>query len=455
VGRLFIGGDLMADPTISFGGLASGMDTQSIIDKLVQLESQPITLLQTHESGFKAQVSALGDISSKLAALQTAASNLSTSGALGLKTTSTNTSFSATPGSSAVAGSYDIQVQQIATQTKLLSAAFTTGDTAKGGTLTFGTQPDGTTPSPITIPDGASIQDVASAIRSSGAPVSAVVLNDDLGTHLSVTSLATGSAATVTFQEAVGASGTKSLAFTSTAGVDATFSIDSLPFTRASNTITDALPGTTLQLKSGGGASAPTETLVMENDTDATSANLKQFVDAYNGVMQLVQKQLAVTASTDRASTLAGDPAVRMLQQSLQAIGASVVGAGSVRSLADLGLKTQRDGTLSIDDTTLASAIARNPGAVNTIFSDTSAGISKLTEDLVDEFTGPDGMLVTRQNGLNDQISEMDDEVASMQLRVDTYRKTLVAQFTAMENVVSQYKNIGTFLSQQSSSSSS
>ena len=119
----------MADPVFTVGGLATGMDTQSMIDKLVSLESRPLTLLQKHQSAFKSQVSTLGDISSKLAELQTAAKSLGANGALGLKTTSTNTAFSATPGTSAVAGSYDIQVQHLATPTKLRSDAFQSGDT--------------------------------------------------------------------------------------------------------------------------------------------------------------------------------------------------------------------------------------------------------------------------------------------------------------------------------------
>jgi flagellar hook-associated protein 2 len=538
----------MADPVFTVGGLATGMDTQSMIDKLVALESQPLTLLKKHESGFKAQVSALGDITSKLSALRTAAQNLADSGVLGLKATSTNSSFSATPGSSAVAGSYDVQVQQLATPAKWRSAAIGAADQVKGGTLTI--TPSSGTPISITVTDGMSVENLASAIRNSGAPVSAVVLSDDAGKHLSLKSYATGSAApTISFsetgstgaslglqpierwesaafgsgdtvkggtlnvtasdgtpfaitipdgkslQEAVDAinaggapisavvikdtqgahlsitgtggdtptvsfvedatpTGTKSFGLQSKQASDAIFSVDGLTFTRSSNTVTDALPGVTLQLTSAGGATGPTETLSIENDTDATKANLQAFVDAYNGVMQLVQKQLNVTEATDRASTLAGDPVVRMLQQSLQKLGSSIVGSSSVRSLADLGLATQRDGTLSIDSTTLAAAIGRDPNAVNKIFSDPTSGISKLAYYLVDSFSGPTGLLVMRQNGLNKQIEQMDDQAADMQTRIDTYRQTLMQQFTAMENVVSQYKTIGTFLTQQSNSSS-
>jgi flagellar hook-associated protein 2 len=171
--------------------------------------------------------------------------------------------------------------------------------------------------------------------------------------------------------------------------------------------------------------------------------------------MQLVQRQLNVTQASDRSSTLAGDSAVRSLQRSLGAIGSSIVGQSAVRSLADLGLKSLHDGTLVIDSATLASAIARDPNAVNRLFADPASGISKIASDLVNSFTGPDGMLVIRQKGLNDRIKRMDAQAASIQLRIDAYRQSLVSQFTAMENVVSHYKNIGSYLTRQFTTTSS
>jgi flagellar hook-associated protein 2 len=435
----------MADPAFTVGGLATGMDTQSMIDKLVSLESRPLTLLQNQQSAYRSQVSTLGDITSKLSALQTAARDLASSGVLGLKTTSSNTAFSATPGSSAVASDFSVQVQTLATPAKWQSAAFGASDTVKGGTLTITA---GEKEYVIGIADGASPEDIAYGIRTSGAPISAIVLDGDAGKQLSLTSLATGSdAATLSFAE-TGTTGTKSLGLVSKqTAADAKLLIDGLLFTRSSNTVTDALPGTTLVLKEQGGAA---ETLSIANDTDATQAKLKTFVDAYNAVMWVVQRQLNVTKETDRSKTLAGDSTVRSLQAALGRIGSTVVGSSSVRSLADLGLETQQTGTLLIDSTTLASAIARDPNAVNRLFADATGGISKITSDLVTAYTGAAGMLSVRQKGLQDQIRRMDDQAENIQRRIDSYRKTLMSQFTAMEKVVSGYKSIGNFLTNQS-----
>src|SRR5512138_3681166 len=94
--------------SISFGGLATGMDTSSIIDKLVQLQSVPLTQLQNQQSACKTQISLLAELASKLDALETAASNLGSAGVMSLQATSSNTSFSTTPASAAIAGSYQV-----------------------------------------------------------------------------------------------------------------------------------------------------------------------------------------------------------------------------------------------------------------------------------------------------------------------------------------------------------
>ena len=448
----------ISSPSFTAGGLASGLDTNTIVDKLVQLAQQPITLLQTQQGGMKAQVSTLGDIASKLSALQDAAKALGTGGVVGVKATSTNTAFSVDPGSSAVAGSYAVTVDHLAVAAKALSGGFAADETVRGGSL-FVTV-DGTDYATDYWKDGASLDEVAAAIRGSGAPVSAVVLNDGTKSWLSVTKRDTGhpldldAADALTFTEnTTGVLGKAvGLAVTQQAR-NAEFHIDGVDFTRSSNVVTDALPGTTLGLKTAGG---PEETLSLANDVDATQAKLQTYVDAYNAVINVVQKQLSPDKSTDRGSTLAGDAAMRSLQQALQRIGSTTVGDGTIRSLADVGVKTGRDGSLSIDKTTLAAALSRDPGAVNDVFARADTGLADVVGGIVDTYVDPtEGVLVSNQSQLQSAIHRIDDDVAKQQARLDAYRSSLIAQFAAMESVVSQMKSIGTFLTQQSAASSS
>ncbi|MFO0580746.1 MAG: flagellar filament capping protein FliD [Anaeromyxobacter sp.] len=445
--------------TFSVSGLASGMDTASIVDKLVQLESQPLTNIATQQSGLKTQLSLIGQIISKLTALKSAAEDLDTNGVLAAKSSSENTAFTAAPGSSTVAGRYAVQVLALAKAAKFQSAAFASADTVAAGTFTL-TVPDHD-PYSVVIPDGTSLEDAAFLIRQSGAPVSAVVLNDGTNRYLSVTARDTGYPTTGVAADALGITFTPTGTSTNKlpaltqvqAAVNASVKVDNITFSRRTNTISDAIPGTTLTLKKEGGAA---EDLVVSTDADGTKARLQKFVDAYNAVTAIVQKQLTPDKDTDRTKTLAGDSTVRTLQAKLQALVATSVGSsGDVRTLADVGVKTAKDGSLSVDSTVLTKALERNPAAVNALFSTKDTGLADVVGALVTAQTrSGDGLLVNRQAGINRTITSLDEQAARIQLHIDSFRLTLEKQFAAMENTVSNLKSMGTFLTSMSSSSS-
>ncbi|GEJ59172.1 flagellar filament capping protein FliD [Anaeromyxobacter diazotrophicus] len=445
-------------PSFTAGGLASNLDSASIIDGLVALQQQPLTLLQKQQSAYQSQISTLGSIASRLSALKSAAQALGTGGALAVGVTSSNTSFTATTGAGAAAGSYDLQVTGLAAAAKARSAGFASAVTVTGGSLDLAV--DGKHYPTAAWKDGASLADVAAAIQASGAPVTAVVLDDGTNRYLSVTKRDTGYAvgsdpkqALVLTETSTGTQG-HALGLAATQDpANASFTLDGLPFTRTSNTVSDALPGVTLALASKGSA----ETLTLANDVSGTARKLQGYVDAYNAVIQIVQTELSPAANTDRAQTLAGDATVRGLQQRLQGLGSQqVAGLGTVRTLSDLGIKTNRDGTLTLDSTALAAAVARSPSSVDALFSTASTGLAAVVGAAVDQYTLPaSGLLSLAQSGLQDRVKQMDDQAATLQSRLDAYHATLQAQFTAMESVVSQWKTVGSFLSSQASQSTS
>lgn len=445
-------------PAFQAGGLASGLDTTSLIDKLVQLESAPMDLLRTQQAGLKTQVSTLGDLVARLASLKDASDNLGTNGALGVKVTSTNTAFTATASSTSAAGTYDITVGNLATAAKARSTAFAANTAVKAGTLKLGVQG---TNYDIAIGAGSTLADVAFAIRQSGAPVSASVLTSNGQSYLSITNRSTGftgatadTALTIT-ESYTGTTGQALGLSVFQPAVNAAFNVDGIDFTSASNVVTDVIPGTTLTLKAptakdAGGLDLP-ETLQLDNDVDASAGNLQKFVDSYNRTMQLIQGQLGVSSTTDRSSTLAGDAAVRGLQQQLQSLLVTKVGNGSVRTLADLGIKTGRDGTLTLDKTVLATAMSRDASAVNSVFSTATNGLSAKIATLYSQQTNStDGILTLDKKGLNDSITRMSGTLDNMQLRIDSFRTNLVNQFTAMETIVAQLKSTGNFLASSS-----
>jgi flagellar hook-associated protein 2 len=446
----------MADsPLFSVGGLASGLDTASIIDGLTKAEQQPLDSLRTQQTGFKTQVSLIGTLVGKIKTLQAAAQTLSDSGTVGIKATSTNTDFSVTPSSKSQAGSYSVSVQSLATSAQKRSAGLASDIAAvKGGTLTFTVQ--GTTYDPVTIKDGESLSDVAGDIRALGAPISAVVLNDGTKSYLSITNLNTGftgTDATSALQIAenyTGSQGSQLALATTHDASNAAFTVDGLAFTRQSNTVTDAIPGTTLNLK---GQTNTTEKLTLDTDSARTALNLQNFVNAYNDIITTVAAQTAQGgANTNRNATLAGDSTLRSLVSAVQGLVTTTVSGGSVRTLADIGIKTNfQDGSLTLDSGKLGAALQSNSAAVNNLFSQATTGIGASVKTLSDRYTNiVDGLFTSRTKNLNTRIKQMDSDADRMQLRLDAFKQNLTAQFTAMEKIVSGLKASGNFLSQQS-----
>lgn len=444
----------MATSTFSVGGLASGLDTNSIIDQLVKIESGSVTAAQGRQTAYRSQISIIGDLTSKLNALATATDALKTSGTLAFSQQGSTTGFSVTTSSSATAGRYGVTVDALAVAAKARSAQFTAAtDAVRAGTLDLSI--NGTT-TQVTITDGMTLSQAAKAINDSGAAVSATVLSSNGQAFLSLNAKNTGfvpgqgaaSALTIT-ENSTGSTGQAlGLSITQSA-VNASVTVDGLTFERASNTIDDVLPGVTMALKA---TTTVAEDLVLATDASATATNLGKFVTAYNDVMTLLRKNLNIGQQTDRTKTLGGDSAIRGLQAQLMGLVSSITNPTSaVRSLADLGIKTQNDGTLSLDQARLSKAITADAGAVNALFQQTG-GVADKAKALVTGYTDSNsGILAAKTKSYDKSIKQLDSQIDALQLRLEAYRTKLVAQFTAMEKVVSSFKSIGNYLTSQES----
>lgn len=438
--------------TFRAGGLASGLDTSSIVDQLTAIEKQPMTKLQSRQSALKTQVSLLGGLASKLKSFETAASALKEGGTLALSASTTATAFTVTPTNGGTAGRFAVQVNELAAAGKARSQGFTDAFApVTGGTLSvraMGTDYD------IQVADGATLQDVATSINQSGAPISAALVSDGTQTFLSLTNRDTGfpiggtaaDGLSVSFNTTGGLGQALNLAVTQPPK-NAELLVDGLAITRTSNVIADAVPGVSITLK---GKTTTPDDLVLNYDGAATAKKLQTMVDAYNDVLMAVQTQLNVAAGSDRSKTLAGDSVVRGLQQAMQrTLVTQVNGTGDVRTLADLGLKTNRDGSLTIDQPTLEKAVARSPSSIDALFSTQTTGFADVVKDLVTRYTSSSGGLISsRKSGLETSIKDMDTQLERMQARVDAFQQNLIRQFTAMETAISSTKSMGNFITQ-------
>ncbi|MBK8718706.1 MAG: flagellar filament capping protein FliD [Deltaproteobacteria bacterium] len=234
------------------------------------------------------------------------------------------------------------------------------------------------------------------------------------------------------------------------AATDAALTVDGFPVTSASNVLTDVLPGTTLELRS---ESTGPVNLEVKADPAGVKTKLQSFVDAYNSVARIIQNQSGVGKDT---STLNGDSTVRTIEQGLSALISSpipgLVGVGgSTLQLADLGIQTQRDGTLTLDGTDLDSALAADFGRAATYFAGdgTNSGMSKLLGDLVEGYTSKtDGLLTTRKKGLTDTIAANDKQIENMQAYLDRFESSLTQQYSALEQTMSTLQGQQSYLAQ-------
>ncbi|MBT9556117.1 MAG: flagellar filament capping protein FliD [Myxococcales bacterium] len=440
--------------TIRTGGIASGLDTNSIIDQLVAIERAPINSLNTKKNGQTAQISTLAKIKAALQKIETAAKSLDTQAELfSMKTTSTaEASFTAKAAGNAGAGSYDVTVTQLAKAAKMRSAGIANTDLAvKSGTVNV-TLKGGEAQS-FSIAAGDKLADVAAKFNEQIDGATATVINDGTTSYITFTSDETGFRKDQTPADALvvdfaytGAVGNEIALSTVQAAQNAAFTLDGLPVTSELNDVTSAITGVTLTLKK---ETTQAEKLKVETDPAAVETKLKALVDAYNEAVEMVTKETTVNPTSDRRKTLAGDATVRGIRNALS--GASTGSIASMAntpfpSLASIGIKTDATGKLSIDSTKLGTALATSPTAISKLMN-ADDGILGRIKTATKSYTDADGMLTNRSKGLTDSVKGIDARIASLETRVETYKAQLVKQFTSMESALSKIQSQGNAIS--------
>jgi flagellar hook-associated protein 2 len=428
----------------SSGGVTSSLNTTEIVAALVQADSVPLQNLQQKQSDYQVQISTLGSLVSQLQALGTAASALSTGGVVPMQASSTYSDFTVT-GSAQAAGSYDISVTMLAQEAKMRSASYTSAQDASlipAGNLQFSIDGKNTAVIDTT---GKSLADIADSINQDVPQLTASVVADGTGKYFlnvarNTTGYATTSAAALTVVSDPG------LGLTVTQNAqNAELTVDKLPIQRTTNTISDIIPGVTLNLTGQSGAD---NNVVFAANSSGSAAALGNFVSAYNTLATTLTTQLDADPTQAYGNTLIDYSTAANIENSMQQLLSQVVvPSGAVSSLADLGLELQQDGTLNLDTTTLNNAIAANPGAVNAIFSTATTGIAASVQSLVDGQTNATtGALVNEESSLNSSISDMSTEETDMQNNLNLEQATLTAQFTAMQQLVSSFTRANSYL---------
>ena len=394
---------------LSSPGIGSGLDVTGIVSQLMAVERRPLSALDSKEATQQTKLTAFGSLKGAVSSFQSSLAALASpekfTGVAASITDTTLASVSAT--SKAVTGSHSMEIQTLAQSQKLKSANFaTTGTTIGSGTMTiqFGTYSGGTfTLNPdkaaqsITIsPNNSSLAGIRDAINLADAGVTASIVNDGSGNRLVIASEDTGlsNALKITTTDADGnntdnaglsqlvydasTGGTTNLAETVSAS-NATLVIDGISISKASNKITDALEGVTLDLlKTNVGS---TTTLNLTRDTASIEGAITGFVKSFNDLNKTITDLSKYNAETKQASILTGDSTVRSIQTKLRsAISDPLTSAGGGLSLlSEVGVSFQADGTLKFDSTKLSKVLSDPTKDVSTLF----ASVGKTSDSLV------------------------------------------------------------------------
>jgi flagellar hook-associated protein 2 len=437
---------------ITSTGIGSGLDISAIVSSLTSAYGAAQTdQLTNQQNTLDAQVSAYGTFTSALDTLQSTLAPLEDPSQLAGfdATVADKTIASATTTSDAVAGTYSLQVNNLATSATLTSQPVLGSTTAVGtGTLTIAV---GTASTSVTIDStNDTLAGIASAINSAAnnPGVTASVITTSDGSRLVIAGTATGAANAITVIQSGGNGGLSSLVLTQTqAAQDASFSINGFDATSASNVVSNAITGVTIDLLQPSAADTST-TLTISPDTSAAQTSIDAFVTAVNGVLSSIQTLTAYDPSTQTAGPLNGNATLESFQNQLEnVLDTFTTGgvSGAVKSLADLGITANTDGTYTSNDTTLGNALSSNLASVGNLLGGTN-GIATQLDNLIDGYTKPGGLLDTINQGLETSLSNVAQQQTALTAQLATYSATLTAEYNAMDSAVAALKETQTYL---------
>jgi flagellar hook-associated protein 2 len=463
--------------SVSSGG---GLDVQSLVSQLMTLERRPIDKLNTQVASYQNKISSFGTLNGLVSGLQTAAQGLNSNFQGYTAAPSDASIFSASASSQAAAGSYTLDVANLARSQSLVAVGQTSSTTAIGDgstttiTFDFGTISGGTLASgaysgaafttngsgtkSITI-DGTNntLQGIRDAINTAKIGVTATIVNDGSGTpyRIALSSEKSGGSNSLKITTSGGDGTIDALLANDPAGVqhlnqtaaaqNANFTVNGIAITSPSNTVTDAIEGVTLTL------TKPTTTqanLTVVRDTKAVSTAVTGFVDAYNALVSQLKSRSAYGSSTDtNKPALAGDGTVRLMLDQLHGI-FNVGASGALTSLSQVGITTKADGTLKLDSSKLNSALASNFSDVNGLFT-SATGFATRLKDWSDTVLAPGGLIDARTKSLNTSIKGYNEQIDRLEVRMVTLKKQYTTTYGNLNVMLSNMSGTSAYLTQQ------
>jgi flagellar hook-associated protein 2 len=457
----------------------------SLVQQIIASQSGQLSVWQGQQTTLATQNGLLEGINNNLVNLQTAVAALANPiGALTAQaaTSSQTGALTAVAQSAAISGTHQIVVTSLASNGTLYTNPIAAGANAsflsQGQTsgdlqIQVGGVSGQTRDIAITQGSNDTLSTLASYINTQSAAnswgITASVVSDANGSRLSLQSQSSGTIGAL----AVAANTNTSLTFDApVGGTNAALTIDGVPFSSTSNTVTGAIQGVTLSLLSQTTSGTPAQ-LTVGADTGQITSAINNFVSAYNTVISTINTQYVVDPTgAIPAPPLEGDISLRSLQSSLLADSSYAIGGNSgLVNLASLGINQNNDGTLTVGSTpppnsqTFAQVLAANPVAVQNFFQNASGTgfANAFNADLTNLTSPTQGPLSvdlkqnqTEQADLNTTITNFDTQIALEQTqltqRYDSVNASLQA-YPLLLQVITE--TLGTLGSGGSTSTSS
>lgn len=458
---------MMDTSIVSALGAGSGIDIRSLVSQLAAAARGPADAqIATRQSRNSARISALAEVSGGISDFAASLAALVSSGGLSSKPSVSEPSLlsaTAIAGATLRPGTAIVEIGQLASAQTLESQRFAAPETEVGtGSLTF-TFADRSFAVTVGAGDN-SVTGLASAINVANGGVTASLVTDTTGTRL-VLRGASGEAQAFSVSAAPDASpglerfaygGVGSAMTLSQAASDAVIEVDGIEVRSMTNSFTSAIPGVQMDLKNVG--SGQRITIGVERPAAALTTAVGDFVAAYNALMGRIG-ELTANRTGEAAGPARGDTAISSLRAQLARLPGQVLSGSATgpKTLAEIGVKTNRDGTLAVDSARLAQIVASDPASVEALFipagstgpaTDTT-GLPAALRVMRESLTGSSGPFTSANQRLSAEAKRISEDRAALERRSEKFSAQLLSTFTAMDRRVSAFKSTQTFLDQQ------
>ena len=445
---------------IQIMGLSSGMDYNVIIEKMLDLERIPLTRMTQRKDVYKQRQDAWRDVNTRLSALDTRLTDLRFSSTFQgrIAASGDDQLVTAAAGNQAAEGVYEIKITDLALAHRVASRGevgelvYTAGDEVFEIIVGEG---DSQQTTEITIESGSDLQAIVKAINDAKADVKAAVIGGrlvlegtDTGTdhQIQLNGRAEFLVEQLQLGTGVDEDGNLTGMHTIQTAQDAQFTINGIELSSTSNTVKDVVQGVTFNLKEAG-----TVQVTVTQDVDLAVSKIRAFVEQYNSVISFLAEKTKVTmteaGSIESTGTLQGDGTAYRLREALRFQTTSSVDIESeYNQLAVLGITTNKEGILQIDETKLREALQAKPEAVTAFFNKKATHVKDFIQDYVQYGTG---ILAEKQESIGRMMRDIDRQIERLEDRIARKEESLVTQFTALESALAGFQSQSDWLELQ------